>query len=181
MIIQTYQSHAVLRALREGKTYYAKPSIAFKDQYAALIDMLDLNCDCPIFGVIKGRKQKTGGKVSGAVRLTLDVPSRHIHLTEYDVWADFLDAFRYSKPGDYRQVSGGSNEISGHDYAKLISDLKNQRKPGKYKAPQVVLEKIEPSWLVSSRVMPTKTGVAEKISHFFSGKETKYKRSKKKD
>lgn len=65
MIIDTYQSGAVMRILQSGKIYRASPSISFKKEYAALIDMLDLHCECPIFGVVRGRKQNTGGRVSG--------------------------------------------------------------------------------------------------------------------
>ena len=63
MIIDTYQSGAVMRILQSGKIYRASPSISFKKEYAALIDMLDLHCECPIFGVVRGRKQNTGGRV----------------------------------------------------------------------------------------------------------------------
>ena len=56
MIIDTYQSGAVMRILQSGKIYRASPSISFKKEYAALIDMLDLHCECPIFGVVRGRK-----------------------------------------------------------------------------------------------------------------------------
>ena len=42
MIIDTYQSGAVMRILQSGKIYRASPSISFKKEYAALIDMLDL-------------------------------------------------------------------------------------------------------------------------------------------
>ena len=41
MIIDTYQSGAVMRILQSGKIYRASPSISFKKEYAALIDMLD--------------------------------------------------------------------------------------------------------------------------------------------
>ena len=49
MIIDTYQSGAVMRILQSGKIYRASPSISFKKEYAALIDMLGLHCECPIF------------------------------------------------------------------------------------------------------------------------------------
>ena len=49
MIIDTYQSGAVMRILQRGEVYWAKPSISFKGEYAALIDMLGLHCECPIF------------------------------------------------------------------------------------------------------------------------------------
>lgn len=87
MIIDTYQSGAVMRILQRGEVYWAKPSISFKGEYAALIDMLGLHCECPIFGVVHGRKQNTGGRVSGAVRIRLNVPKEYVRLTEYSVWS----------------------------------------------------------------------------------------------
>lgn len=57
MIIDTYQSGAVMRILQSGKIYRASPSISFKKEYAALIDMLDLHCECPIFGVVRGESR----------------------------------------------------------------------------------------------------------------------------
>lgn len=72
MIVQTYQSKLVLRILKAGEIYRAKPNLSLRGEYDALIDMLGLKCECPIFAVIKGRRQNTGGKVSGSVRLTLD-------------------------------------------------------------------------------------------------------------
>ena len=56
MIIDTYQSGAVMRILQSGKIYRASPSISFKKEYAALIDMLDLHCECPIFGVVRSEE-----------------------------------------------------------------------------------------------------------------------------
>lgn len=87
-----------MRILQSGKIYRASPSISFKKEYAALIDMLDLHCECPIFGVVRGRKQNTGGRVSGAVRIRLNVPREYVKLTEYTDWADFLDNFKYHEP-----------------------------------------------------------------------------------
>ena len=80
MIIETYQSNLVLRILKSGEVYRAKPNLGLRGEYNALIDMFGLHCECPIFAVVKGKKQNTGGKVSGSVRLTLDVPMEHIRL-----------------------------------------------------------------------------------------------------
>ena len=102
MILQTYQSKVVLRTLKNGEVYRAKPNLSLRREYDALIDMLGLHCECPVFAVVKGKKQNTGGKVSGSVRLTLDVPEEFVHITEYGVWADFIYAFKFSKPGNYK-------------------------------------------------------------------------------
>ena len=87
MTVISYQSKLVLRILKAGETYRAKPNLTLRGEYNAMIDLLGLHCECPIFGVLKGKKQNTGGKVSGSVRLVLDVPDEYIHLTEYAVWA----------------------------------------------------------------------------------------------
>lgn len=159
MIVQTYQSIAVLQILQSGKVYRAKPSISFKGQYAALIDILNLNCECPIFGVVKGKKQNTGGKVSGKVRLTLDVPDSLVYLTEYSVWADFMYAFKSSQPNDYRKLDVRYNEIKQIDYDAMIADLKQQRNLDEYEYPQVILEKIHPSWLKKHKIISKNSGL----------------------
>lgn len=159
MIVQTYQSIAVLQILQSGKVYRAKPSISFKGQYAALIDILNLNCECPIFAVVKGKKQNTGGKVSGKVCLTLDVPDSFVHLTEYSVWADFMYAFKSSQPNDYRKLDVRYNEIKQIDYDAMIADLKQQRNLDEYEYPQVILEKIHPSWLKKHKIISKNSGL----------------------
>lgn len=159
MIVQTYQSIAVLQILQSGKVYRAKPSISFKGQYAALIDILNLNCECPIFAVVKGKKQNTGGKVSGKVRLTLDVPDSLVYLTEYSVWADFMYAFKSSQPNDYRKLDVRYNEIKQIDYDAMIADLKQQRNLDEYEYPQVILEKIHPSWLKKHKIISKNSGL----------------------
>lgn len=152
MILQTYQSMVVLRTLKSGEVYRAKPNLSLRGEYNALIDMLGLHCECPVFAVVKGKKQNTGGKVSGSVRLTLDVPEEFVHLTEYSVWADFIYAFKYSKPGNYKVLRPDCEEITVRRYNELMEDLKEQRKVGAYECPQVVLERIEPRWLRSVKM-----------------------------
>lgn len=152
MILQTYQSKVVLRTLKSGEVYRAKPNLSLRGEYDALIDMLGLCCECPVFAVVKGKKQNTGGKVSGSVQLTLDVPDRFVRLTEYSVWADFIYAFKFSKPGNYKALRPDCEEITVRRYNELMEDLKDQRKPGAYKCPQAVLERIEPGWLKSVKM-----------------------------
>ena len=162
MILQTYQSKLVLRILKSGEVYRAKPNLALRGEYDAMIDMLGLHCECPIFAVVKGKKQNTGGKVSGSVRLTLDVPEEAVHLTEYGVWADFLYAFKFSKPGNYKALRPDCEEISVRRYNEIMEDLKTQRKPSQYRTPQVVLERIEPGWLKSVKIFG-KSGLLGKL------------------
>lgn len=47
MIVETYQSKYVLRILKSGEIYRAKPNLTLRGEYAALIDMLGLNVSVP--------------------------------------------------------------------------------------------------------------------------------------
>ena len=153
MIIDTYQSSAVMRILQRGEIYRAYPSISFKKEYAALIDMLNLHCECPVFGVVAGRKQNTGGRVSGAVRIRLNVPNEYVRLTEYNVWADFMENCKYTKPNDYKTIIVGAEEVNAAQHKKLIEDLKDQRPLKAYKVPQAIMEYIDPRWVVKFKVI----------------------------
>jgi len=152
-MIQTYQSRLVLKTLEAGEIYRAKPNLSLKGEYEALIDLLGLRCECPIFGVVKGKKQNTGGKVSGAVQLTLDVPDEFVYLTEYEEWADFLYAYRYTVPGNYKSLRPDCEEVTFRRYSEILENLKCRKKLSQYECPQAVLEKIDPDWLKSARVM----------------------------
>ena len=153
MIVQTYQSKLVLKILKAGEVYRAKPNLTLRGEYGAMIELLHLHCECPIFGVVKGKRQNTGGKVSGSVRLTLDVPDKYIRLTEYSVWADFLYAYKFTLPGNFRSLRPDCEEISVRRYHEILEDLQEQRPLSGYQCPQVVLEKIDPAWLKSVKVM----------------------------
>ena len=154
MIVETYQSKYVLRILKSGEIYRAKPNLTLRGEYAALIDMLGLKCECPIFGVVKVKKKKTFGKVSGSVKLILDVPDKFVRLTEFSEWADFLYAYKFTKPGNYRSLLPGCEEVSDRRLAEIITNLKQQKKVSAYKSPQVVLEKINPVWLKHYQLLP---------------------------
>ena len=119
MTVISYQSKLVLRILKAGETYRAKPNLTLRGEYDALIDMLGLKCECPIFGVLKGKRQNTGGKVSGSVKLTLDVPDKYVHLTEYSVWADFLYAFKFTNPANYKSLRPYCEEITVRQYNEM--------------------------------------------------------------
>lgn len=151
MILFTYQSRLVLDTLRKGQVYRAKPNLSLRGQYDALIDLLGLSCECPVFAVVKGKKQNTGGKVSGSYKLTLDVPEEAVWLTEYDRWADFLYAYRFSRQGNYKSLRVDCEELSSRQYSLLLDDLKEQRPLAQYRCPQAVLEKIDPKWLKRAR------------------------------
>lgn len=163
MTVISYQSKLVLRILKAGETYWAKPNLTLRGEYNAMIDLLGLHCECPIFGVLKGKKQNTGGKVSGSVRLVLDVPDKYIHLTEYAVWADFLYAFKFTKPGNYKSLRPDCEELTVRRYNEILADLQEQRKPSQYQCPQVVLEKIDPAWLKSYHIVGKGEGFLRKL------------------
>ena len=144
--------------------YRAKPNLRLRGEYDALIDMFGLHCECPVFAVVKGKKQNTGGKVSGSVRLTLDVPDQYVRLTEYGQWADFLYVFKYAKPGNYKVLRPDCEEITVRQYNQLLESLKTQKKLSQYECPQVVLERIEPAWLKSVKIFG-KSGLLSKLIH----------------
>ena len=168
MILQTYQSRAALTILQSGEVYKAKPSITYKGEYGALIDILNLKCECPIFCVVKGRKQNTSGKISATVKLTLDVPDSYVKLTEFPVWADFLYGFKSSKPGNYRVLDPNTEEFESKHYTAIIEDLRNQRKLSEYKYPQAIIEKINPEWLKKHQFIHSKSPFNRKAEEFFN-------------
>ena len=153
MIIDTYQSSAVMRILQKGEIYRAYPSISFRKEYAALIDMLNLHCECPVFGVVAGRKQNTGGRVSAAVRIRLNVPNEYVKLTEYNVWADFMENCKYTKPNDYKTIIVAASDINSAEHKKLIENLRDQRPLKEYKVPQAILEYIDPRWVIQFKTI----------------------------
>ena len=167
MILETYQSTAVLNILRKGEVYRANPSISFRGEYAAIIDMLGLHCRCPVFAVVKGRKQKTAGRVSASVKLVLDVPDDEVKLTEYGVWADFMYSYKFTRGGDYTKLRADCEEITNRRYQSILQDLRTQRPLATYKYPQAILEEIHPGWLISYRMMNER----EANSHHDSLKE----------
>lgn len=91
------------------------------------------------------------------------VPDKFIHLTEYGVWADFLYAFQFTKPGSYKSLRPDCEELTVRRYNEILEDLKKQRKPSEYKYPQVVLEKINPAWLKSYHLVGKGEGLLDRI------------------
>ncbi len=170
MKLITYQSQAVLDILKSNELYKAKPSISFKLPYGALIDMLELDCECPIFAVVKGRKQKSAGRISSSVKLFLDVPDEYVYLTEFSVWADFMYCAQFTVRGDYKKLNPSSEEVNNRDYQGLIKRLQQQLPVEKYLFPQAILEHIDPKWLVKHKVLGHKgKGIdfKEKIINIF--------------
>lgn len=149
IIVITYQSAIVLKILKSGKVYRAHRNLRFDFPYTCLVKILNLHCECPIFGCLKYHRKCTNGKVSSSVKLVLKVPDDQVWLTEYATWADFMYNAKYAKPQDFTKLKPGTEEISQRRYTKLIRSLKKQRGPWSYRVPQAVLQEIRPEWLVS--------------------------------
>ena len=144
----TYQSEAVLRILKSGQVYRAHKSLSFGKQYGALVDILQLNCESPIFGCLKYHRRCTNGKVSSSVKFLLEVPAEKVKLTEYSVWADFLYAQKFTLAEDYSHVAGLCQELDQETLDKMIHSLQKQKRPWQYRIPQAVLEEIRPEWVI---------------------------------
>lgn len=167
MLIETYQSKVVKNILASGREYRAKPNLSLRGEYDAMIELLGLHCECPIFGVLKGKKQNTGGKVSGAYRFTLDVPDREVRLTEYGEWADFLYAYRFTMPGNFRALRPDCEEITVRRYQEILEGIQTQKKPSQYETPQAVLERIRPEWVKKVHRTHQKGGLFRRLSGLF--------------
>ncbi len=157
---------AVLKILKSGKVYRAYKSQSFYRAYTALVDMLGLKCESPIFGSLRFHKKCTNGRVSTSVKLVLKVPDEFVKLTEYPVWADFMEAIKLTKPGDYRQIDAsvkgdGDQEFTQKVLDRIIQNLKTQRSPRQYYIPQAVLEEIRPEWLVRYELHPREPRAAK--------------------
>lgn len=148
MIIKTYQSKSVLMTLRNGQVHRARRNLRFEAPYSALADLFQMHCQSPVFGYVKGCRFCTDGKVSDSVLLTLDVPDDRVRLTEYNVWADYMDCvLHYTRPGHRGQVLP-NEEVSQRQFNQMQQDLLDQRPLQAYQIPQAVLEEIRPEWLV---------------------------------
>lgn len=139
MIIDTYQSGAVMRILQSGKFTAQAPVFRLKRSTPRSSICSTCTANAPIFGVVRGRKQNTGGRVSGAVRIRLNVPREYVKLTEYTDWADFLDNFKYTNPNDYSTIIVGSLDVKSSDHLRVVESLKHQRHLFQYKMPQAIL------------------------------------------
>lgn len=151
MLVETYQSRTVLKILKSGEIYRAHKNFRFDKAYRALADILELDCECPVFGCLKFRKKRFDGKVSSSVKLFLDVPAGHIKLTEFSTWADFLYGMKFTKPDAYTEVDTNNDELPQRFLDTLIVELATQKEPSKYEVPQVVLKEIRPEWLITDK------------------------------
>lgn len=153
MVVYTYQSVKVLKILKSGEVYRAHTSRKYAREYDCLIDMLGLNCKCPIFGNLRFHRKNTGGSTSNSVKLILKVPRDCMWLTEYSAWADFMYMVPFTSPKDYTDlVHGEVDEYSQHRLTETIESLKRQKPSWQYRVPQVILEEIRPEWLAEYKV-----------------------------
>ena len=107
MTLQTYQSQLVLRTLKSGKTYRAKPNLKLQGEYGALIDLLGLHCECP--GVRRGKGQAAEHRGPGCPDRCASpwrCPDDQVHLTEYGVWADFFVRLQIYQAGELPLPAG---------------------------------------------------------------------------
>lgn len=171
MKLITYQSIAVLKILEGKRVYRANPSISFKKEYGALIKLLNLKCSCPIFTVVKNKKHNTSGKISGSVRLVLDVPNEFVKLTEFGVWADLMFNLKYTRDDSVFKLTSIGHDIIGEEQLKAnMEHIKTQKRLEQYKYPQAVLEEIRPEWLESYSLInksKEKISFLEKIGNIF--------------
>lgn len=153
----SYQSTQVLDILLSQKIYRAYRSITFAKGYQALIDILGLDCVCPIFACVKGKPSCADGRVSSSVLLTLRVPKDKVLLTEFDAWADLLYVMKSLK-SDYTGIGAlqARSDIDSRQLQRAVESLKVQKPLSKYKVPQAVLEEIRPEWLVKYKRLPVK-------------------------
>lgn len=154
MQIRTYQTKLVLDILREGTVYRAPRSVNYARAYDSLIEMLRLNCNCPVFGCLKYHRQCADGRGASSVLLEMDVPRDKVWLTEYAVWADFIYYLRFTTPSNFRKIAGVTAEITQSQFDQMIDSLETQKGPWHYKVPQAVLEEIRPEWVKKYRIGP---------------------------
>ena len=145
--VYTYQSPEVLKQLQNGETYVAQYNMGmFRDYddkespYRALARVLGLK-NCPIFGAIDVDELwdmivASGLETSNRTQLlTLEVPASEVHKMGYYDWTDYI----------YYQIDGQEEDELTPEQAEDILRNYNGETPC-----QVVIDRIEPEWLVNS-------------------------------
>ena len=153
IIVYTYQSPEVLKTLNKNKTYLADYNLGMfsdydENPYKELSRVLELS-GCPIFGALdKGTldymMRASGLKSSDRpILLKLRVPKSAIKFTDYYDWTDYMYALEDQE--EFESESGITINI-------LEKELKTQLPEYKYDTLQVVLDRIEPSWVIKGNL-----------------------------
>lgn len=140
LVVYTYQPVSVKHRLQDGKVYIANfNNTPYNKEYRELASLLGLS-NCPIFAALSIEdlnKMMNSSFIStnGRVLIKLNVPRMEMHFMEYYDWTDYM----------YDINSPGELDISRKELENLIA---TQRLESEYDECQVVLDRIEPSWLV---------------------------------
>ena len=140
-IIYTYQSPEVLKQLQNGETYIAsyERGMLSNDSYKELARILGLN-NCPIFGGLskedtEDMMDSSGLDVDDKVLIKLEVPTSEVHKMGYYDWTDYI----------YYYVDGQEEpEWSREEFENILRNYSGNTPC------QVVIDRIEPKWLVNS-------------------------------
>ena len=148
--VYTYQSDEVIDSLKNNQEYHADiNSGMFQEKgsrnnpYRKLKQILGLS-NYPIFGALSKtdlERMLDSSFISrrGRKLLRLRVPRNEIKITEYYDWTDYLYALEDRKSFE---------EESGITIKELEDLLREQRDVESYEEPQVILDRIEPSWVI---------------------------------
>lgn len=165
--LYTYQSKETLTILKKGMTYVANANKGMfkgkKDEnpYYALTRLLNLTnspifCGASITG-LDSMIEASGLNVSRKVLLTLNVPKSEINIMEYYDWTDYMYALESSK--EFEQESG----ISISELEKIIKE-NSKNSYQSFDLPQVVLNRIESTWLVEKYINEVKENKNKSIN-----------------
>lgn len=134
------QNISVLDLLKQGKIYRADYNKIFDKDYLRQYKFLAHQAgfeDCPIFCATEKSKSiiSSSGlhKSKSNILLTLNVPDDETYCTEYYTWTDYLYF---------------STEDTNHSYVRELEDeLKQNLIPEHCADPQIIIDRIEPSWV----------------------------------
>lgn len=146
MILKTIQNKEVLNILKNGETYFADYNkikySSYKKQWKKLAELCKFS-HCPIYCVPENNDYAIGAsniyEDEDNVLLELNVPKKECKIMDYYDWSDYL---LYSSGGDYDDYFHWAK-------TKALNNIDKYIILGKYAGtPQIVIEKIEPKWLI---------------------------------
>lgn len=137
--VYTYQSPEVLKQLQNGETYIASydRSMLSNTAYKELARVLGLK-NCPIFGGlskedVKDMANSSGIDIDDKVLIKLEVPASEVHKMGYYDWTDYI----------YYQIDGLEEDELTPEQAEEASRNYSGDTPC-----QVVIDRVEPDWLI---------------------------------